>query len=265
MNKRFIFVILIFYQHCFSFNFLVDLFFGMLPQPVRSAFKGEGLVTDQLIYGYGNSNFTTFNVYYTELSFKEGAVTNIQNHKFNYPTFSLFGGYISHVSTPVFLTVYPGWQAESEVGYGGIDRDNVLKGTRSIYFHVLSGFNWRVYQSEEIKNFSWTLNLGFGYKYHSIIKEQLYWTAQVAVLLIPNILSFSLEYFTTLQGKNLLFPAEPYKCREYTICHGINFILSKKYVLKLSLNFKTLSYREEKVSKELKLNFYGTTIALLTN
>jgi len=38
-------------SNSYSFNFLINIFYSMLPQPVRSAFKGEGLQIDQFDYG----------------------------------------------------------------------------------------------------------------------------------------------------------------------------------------------------------------------
>lgn len=254
----------------YTFNFLVNIFYSLLPQPVRSAFKGEGLVTDQLHYGFGNCNFTSIWYLNSELSHNEGQARNITNYKFTNPTFSLYGGYIAHVSTPVVLTIYPGWQLESEFGYGGIEYANIStqirEETRSFYISGLSGFNWRIYQSPEEKNFSFILNLGFGYKLHSLIKEQLYYNVQTGIIIVPNILSVSLEYLSTLKGENLLmFAAERFKSKERFLCLGTNFLLSKKYVLKLAGMIRELEIVEFRLPvKESKIKFYGFKLTLLS-
>ncbi len=251
----------------FGFDFLINLFFGMLPQPVRSAFKGEGLENKQFQYGFGNCAFTSLSYLNSELKISHGSF--FDEYKFEKPTFTTFAAYISHVSTPVFLTVYPGWQLELEVGFGGTVYDSAARQlTEKFYFSGLSGFNWQIYRSAEIKKYSWTLNLGFGYKLHSFLNEQIYYNLQTGVILIPNILSSSLEYLSTLQGGKFFIlrsTAEKFQSKEHTASFSLNWFINEKYILKLGTTIKNYSTVEIlNPSREIKINFYGIFISLLT-
>lgn len=77
---------------------------------------------DQFEYGFGNCNFSSLGYLNSDLQYISGKAIN-DKISFAVPTFYLYGGYIAHVSTPMLTTVNPGWQLETEVGYGGISYD----------------------------------------------------------------------------------------------------------------------------------------------
>ncbi|MFQ3675474.1 MAG: hypothetical protein SNJ64_02915 [Endomicrobiia bacterium] len=251
----------------FSFDFLINMFFGILPQPVRSAFKGQGLVNNQLSYGFGNSAFTTIGHLNSELNFEQGNF--VDKYKFKNPTYYTYAGYIAHVSTPVFFTVYPGWQLELEVGYGGTDYDpSTRELTQKFYFSGMSGFNWNIYQSPKIKKYSLNLNLGFGYKLHSFLKEELYYNTQIGLILVPNVLSTSVEYLTTAQGGTFFIyggTINKSKSKEQMFTFSINWLLKEKSILKLGSVIKNWHLTEIMLpNRETKTNFYGIFLSLLT-
>ncbi len=257
----------------FSFNFLINMLYDLLPGPVRSAFKGEGLVSDEFYYGYGNCNFTSLGCLTSTINYRLGNASTI-NHNFSLPTYYLYGGYIAHVSTPIISIIYPGWQLETEVGYGGISYENVLKDkaqltlqARSLYVTGSSGFNWRIYKSPKEERFSWMLNLGFGYKLSSILKEELYYNVQTGIIWVPKILSSSLEYFKTAKAGNILFYTnDPTKriAKEETISLSINCILKQKYLFKIAYVYKNLYLLEYKLpQEETELNLCGIAVTFL--
>jgi len=89
-NKFLIVSILFFTTNVYSFNFLVNILYSILPQPVRSAFKGEGLQIDQFEYGFGNCNFLSFGYLNSNLQYTSGEVIN-EKIIFSIPTFYLYG------------------------------------------------------------------------------------------------------------------------------------------------------------------------------
>jgi hypothetical protein len=243
------------------------MFFGILPHPVKSAFKGEGLENKQLPYGFGNSAFTSFSYLNSNLISQQGILKDEYN--FQNPTYATYAGYIAHVSTPVFFTVYPGWQLELEVGYGGTDYDPTeQKFTQKFYFSGMSGFNWNIYHSPKIKKYSWNLNLGFGYKLHSFLKEELYYNTQIGLILLPNILSSSLEYLSTIKGGTFfIYGTSTIKSEsnEQMFTLSINWLLNEKYLLKVGSVIKNWKLTEILLpNRETKINFYGFNITFLT-
>lgn len=255
----FIFIILV--TETYSFNFLINLIFGILPQPVRSAFKGEGLQIDQFEYGFGNCNFSCLGYFNSNIEYKEGIVIN-EKFDFAVPTYYLFGGYISHVSTPILNIIYPGWQLETEVGYGGVGYNPSLRQNyREFFVTGTSGFNWRVYKSKKF-----TANILTGYKLHYVLKDLLYYGIQCGVLVKPRI-SVSCEYYTTYKGGNFfIFSQEMFKTEssETSFALGINFLLSKKYLLKFNYIYKqweTRQYKLPEVNKKICLS--GITISFV--
>ncbi len=251
----------------YCFNFLINIFYSMLPKSMRMAFKGEGLQTDQFEYGFGNCNFTSFGYLNSDIEYKVGLNID-KKFSFSIPTFYLYGGYIAHVSTPMLITVYPGWELETEVGYGGIEYNPELKDKyRRFFVSGSSGFNWRVYQSKDEYKYNLTLNLAFGYKLHSVLKEMLYYEIQTAIKILPKI-SFSLEYFDTWKGGNFFFfSTEAYQSfsKEKNIKLSLSFILSKKYLLKISYLYKIWQLEENKIPEtNQKNNFYGVLVSVIS-
>lgn len=260
-------IFLFFVENIFCFNFLIDMFFGMLPQPVKSAFKGQGLENKQLEYGFGNSAFTTFGYLNSQLEFNQGNF----NDKYNFqsPTYFTYAGYVAHVSTPVFFTVYPGWQLELEVGYGGVEYEPLVReSTQKFYFSGMSGFNWNIYQSPEIKKYSWNLNLGFGYKLHSFLKEELYYNTQFGLVLYPQILSLSTEYLTTVTGGTFFIYGNSLtksESKEQVISLTLNWLVKKTVVVKLGAVTKSWYLKEMLTPQsETKIIFYGIFLGLVT-
>ncbi len=254
-------------SNSYSFNFLINIFYSMLPQPVRSAFKGEGLQIDQFDYGFGNCNFTSFGYLNSDIKYKSGMNID-ENYSFSVPTFYLYGGYIAHVSTPMLTYIYPGWQLETEVGFGGTEyHPEYKKEYRKFFVTGSSGFNWRVYKSNEKDKYNFTLNLGFGYKLHYVLKDILYYNIQVGIKIIPKI-SLSLEYFNTLQGGGFfLFSTQGFeaKSKEKHLILSSNFLLSKKYLLKFSGMYKNWQLKEFKTPQtEQENNFYGIILSLIS-
>ncbi len=266
MNKKYIKIVLIlnlaFVNVAFSFNFLINIFYSILPQPVRSAFKGEGLQIDQFEYGLGNCNFTSFGYLNSDIHYVAGTIIN-EKFKFEVPTFYLYGGYISHVSTPILTGIYPGWQLETEVGYGGVSYNPPTPTKyQQLFFTGSSGFNWRIYKSNRFST-----NLATGYKLHYILKDLLYYAIQLGYL-IHQKSSISLEFYNTYKGGNFfIFSSEsiPVNSKETHVSLSLNFILSTKYLLKISGIYKQWSLEELKLPKvEEKINLYGIAIFLIS-
>ncbi|MFN3551402.1 MAG: hypothetical protein ACK4WJ_06315 [Endomicrobiia bacterium] len=264
----FLLTLLIFSSYnTYCFNFLINIFYSMLPKPMRMAFKGEGLQIDQFEYGFGNCNFTSFGYLNSDIEYKVGLNID-KKFSFSVPTFYLYGGYIAHVSTPMLTTIYPGWELETEVGYGGIEYNPELKDKyRRLFISGTSGFNWRIYKSKDVDKYNFILNLAFGYKLHSILKELLYYEVQTAIKIFPKI-SFSLEYFDTWKGGNFFFfSTETYQSfsKEQNIKLSLNFILSKKYLLKTSYIYKVWQFEEYKIPETKQKNHLsGILISLIS-
>jgi len=254
-------------SYIYPFDFLINIFYSILPQPVRSAFKGEGLQIDQFEYGFGNCNFSSLGYLNSDLQYTSGQVIN-EKFVFSVPTFYLYGGYITHVSTPMLNTIYPGWQLETEVGYGGINYDYEMKQrNREFFVTGTSGFNWRIYKSQFSLPKSFTINLMTGYKIHYILKDLLYYGTQVSILISPKI-SFSFEYYTTYKGGNFfVFSREltPTTSNETHLSLSTNFIISKNYLLKISCLYK-LWYLLQLTNPEVKqiVNLYGILLSLIS-
>lgn len=265
---KILFILLLFSSiNLFGFNFLVNLFFGMLPQPVRSAFKGEGLSNLQLDYGFGNSAFTSISYLTSKLDFHEGPLS--ESYTFNNPTYATYAGYIAHVSTPVLLSVYPGWQLELEAGFGGTDYDSARENTKKFYFSGMTGFNWEIYKSQKVERFSWLLNLGFGYKLHSFLKDVIYYNLQVGTILVPKKVSCSLEYLSSIQGGTFFFyssSTEKINSKEQNISLSLNLLLSENYALKFGGTIKDLSSKQmfSIIESEKKINYTGFHLTLLS-
>lgn len=262
-----VFLFITFHSHLFSFNFLINIFYSILPQPVRSAFKGEGLQIDQFEYGFGNCNFTSIGYLYSEIEYNMGQNIN-EKFKFSVPSFYLYGGYIAHVSTPMLTFIYPGWQLETEVGYGGISYHPQYKDTyRELFVTGTSGFNWRVYKSEKKHVPNFTVNLLTGYKLHYVLKDLLYYGTQIGVLLSRRF-SISCEYYTTYRGGNFfVFSRELTKTlsKETNLNLSINFLLSKKYLLKLTTIYKSWYLHQFSLPETKQKNiFYGIVLSLIS-
>lgn len=245
-----------------AFNFLVNIVYSILPQPVRSAFKGEGLQVDQFEYGFGNCNFSSFGYLNSKLEHKEGTLYH-DNFQFTVPTYYLYGGYIAHVSTPMLTVIYPGWQLETEVGYGGVRYNPTLKDkNQQLFVTGTSGFNWRIFKSVKF-----TSNILTGYKLHYILKDLLYYGIQAGYI-ISNRFSFSCEYYTTYKGGNFfIFSADPIRTEtcetHYSV--AVNFVLSKKYLIKLNYVYKQWYKKEYKEpTVEEKLDLYGFVVSLIS-
>ena len=267
INKFLIVSILFFTVNVYSFNFLVNILYSILPQPVRSAFKGEGLQIDQFEYGFGNCNFLSFGYLNSDLQYTLGQVIN-EKIVFSVPTFYLYGGYIAHVSTPILNTIYPGWQLETEVGYGGINYDHRLKEeSRQLFVTATSGFNWRIYKSKSLSPRSFTINVITGYKLHYILKDLLYYGTQIGVLVTPKI-SFSCEYYTTYKGGNFfVFSREEITSvsNETHLIVSTNFLLSKKYLLKISCLYKQWSLTQFTTPQTKQVvNLYGFIMSFIS-
>ncbi|MCX7910361.1 MAG: hypothetical protein N2505_02115 [Endomicrobia bacterium] len=255
-----------FTNYLFSFNFLINLFYSILPTPIKMAFKGEGLQIDQFEYGFGNCNFFSFGYLNSDIHYKVGYIIN---EKFNFlvPTFYIYGGYIAHVSTPIASFVYPGWELSSEIGWGGIGYDSSIKQNyRQLFFSGSSGFNWKFCHLKKEK-FGFTLNLTTGYKLHYILKDLLYWGIQTGFLL-SKIISLSFEFTNTYKGGNFfIFMRDEFSSNSYEkhFALSLNFLLSEKYLLKLSGMYKNWYLKEYKsLTIEQKLNLYGVVIALIS-
>lgn len=270
MNRKRVVIILttIFLSsELFSLNFLINIFYSILPRPVRSAFKGEGLQIDQFEYGFGNCNFSSFGYLNSDIHYVAGNVIN-EKFKFEVPTFYLYGGYISHVSTPILTTVYPGWQLETEIGYGGISYNPTIpKKYRQLFFTGSSGFNWRIYKSKQENVRGFTINLLTGYKLHYILKDLLYYGIQIGATIYPKF-SISSEFYETYKGGNFfIFSQEltSVSSKETHISLSLNFILSKKYLLKFAGVYKYWFLEEFKSPKvEERVNLYGIVISLVS-
>lgn len=264
---RYIICFFIITTHAFCFNFLVNLLYGMLPQPIRSAFKGEGLQVDQFEYGFGNCNFSSFGYLNSFLHYRAGSNIN-EDVKFSVPTFYLYGGYIAHVSTPMLHIIYPGWQLETEVGWGGVSYHPQLKQNyRQFFVTGTSGFNWRIYKSEKNAIKSFTINLLTGYKLHYLLKDLLYYGIQIGSML-SNKISCSCEYYSTYQGGNFfIFSREtiPVNSSETHLMLSFNFILTKKYLLRIAGVYKNWYLIEQSFPEvEQRLHIYGVTISLIS-
>jgi hypothetical protein len=251
----------------YSFNFLINIFYSILPQPVRSAFKGEGLQIDQFEYGFGNCNFTSLGYLNSDLQYTSGKVIN-ENISFAVSTFYLYGGYIAHVSTPMLTTIYPGWQLETEVGYGGISYDPELKEqNRQFFVTGTSGFNWRIYKSNFSSAKSFTINLLTGYKLHYLLKDLLYYGAQVGAVIRQKI-SLSCEYYTTYKGGNFfVFSRESVitTSNEIHLSLSTNFLISQKYLLKISYLYKQWSLIQDTTpTTEQNVNLYGIMVSFIS-
>ncbi|MCX7956567.1 MAG: hypothetical protein N2643_01565 [Endomicrobia bacterium] len=269
-NVRKLAVILILYlglaQESLSFNFLINLFYSILPTPVKMAFKGEGLQIDQFEYGFANCNFTSFGYLLSSIEFKSGNIID-EKFQFSVPTFYIYGSYVAHVSTGILHIIYPGWQLESEIGWGGISYDTILKNKyRQFFFSGSSGFNWKLYQTH-VNKLGITINLTTGYKLHYVLKDMLYYGIQCGILL-NNKISGSLELTTTYKGGNFfVFVMDEFKStsNEKTIMLNLNITLSKKYLLKISALYKNWFIKEHKLlPTERKVQLYGCVIALLS-
>ncbi|MCS7151649.1 MAG: hypothetical protein NZ928_04635 [Endomicrobia bacterium] len=257
--------LIIFNIHLSAFNFLINIIYGILPQPIRSAFKGEGLQIDQFEYGFGNCNFSSLGYLQSEIDHREGTLITEEEGKFKFsvPTYYLYGGYIAHVSTPILTVIYPGWQLETELGYGGVAYSVRLREKNQQFFVTgTSGFNWRVFKSNKI-----TANLLTGYKLHYLLKELLYYGIQIGNSITKKF-SLSFEYYTTYRGGNFfIFFGEPTRTvsKETHYLLSSNFILSKKYLLKASVMYKQWYKKEFRQPEvEEKLNLYGIVLALIS-
>ncbi|MEN3014164.1 MAG: hypothetical protein ABDH23_06115 [Endomicrobiia bacterium] len=256
---------LLFSTPLFSFNFLVNLFYSLLPQPIKMAFKGEGLQIDQFEYGFGNCNFLSIGYLNSDIHYKSGNIIN-EKFKFSVGTFYLYGNYIAHVSTPILNFIYPGWELSSEVGWGGVSYNPSLKEkNRSFFFSGSSGFNWRVLYIKKNK-FGLTSNLTTGYKLHFLLKDLLYWGFQTSFLISPKI-SVSTEIIQTYRGGNFfIFLRDEFNSssKEETFILSLNFLLSKKYLLKLSGIYKNWYLKEYKLPhSEQSVNLYGVIVSLI--
>ncbi|MCX7716468.1 MAG: hypothetical protein N2Z73_03535 [Endomicrobia bacterium] len=250
----------------FSFNFLINILYSTLPQPIRSAFKAEGLQIDQFEYGFGNCNFLSFGYLTSVMNYHCGSIVN-EEFKFAVPTLYLYGGYIAHVSTPMLHIIYPGWQLETEVGWGGISYSPQFKEKyRQFFVTGTSGFNWRIYKSPQQTNKSFTINLLTGYKLHYLLKDLLYYGIQFGSILHPKI-SLSFEWNHTYKGGNFfIFSREtiPTISSETHYLLSLNFILSKKYLLKISSVYKKWwLYEKGTPETQQKLDLYGIILSLV--
>jgi hypothetical protein len=254
-------------NNLYSFNFLINIFYSILPQPVRSAFKGEGLQIDQFEYGFGNCNFSSLGYLNSDLQYTSGKVIN-DKISFAVPTFYLYGGYIAHVSTPMLTTIYPGWQLETEVGYGGISYDPELKEqNRQFFVTGTSGFNWRIYKSKDFGPKSFTINLLTGYKLHYVLKDLLYYGLQIGIIVVPKV-SFSCEYYTTYKGGNFfIFSKEEITStsNETHLLLSTNFLISQRFLLKISYLYKHWNLIQSTTpATEQNVNLYGVVISLIS-
>ena len=251
----------------YSFNFLINILYSILPQPIRSAFKAEGLQIDQFEYGFGNCNFSSLGYFNSDLHYISGQTID-EKIVFSVPTFYLYGGYIAHVSTPMFNTIYPGWQLETEVGYGGVSYDYEMKEqNRQFFVTGTSGFNWRIYKSKYFLPKSFTINLMTGYKLHYILKDLLYYGIQIGVFVTPKI-SFSCEYYTTYKGGNFfVFSREEIisTSNETHLLLSTNFLISQNYLLKISCLYKRWCLTQFTTTKtEQNVNLYGFVFSLIS-
>lgn len=270
INKKFyiiIFFIFLSYNKSYCFNFLINIFYSILPKPVRMAFKGEGLQIDQFEYGFGNCNFTSIGYLNSDIDYKIGLNIH-EKFSFSVPTFYLYGGYIAHVSTPMLTTIYPGWELETEVGYGGTEYNPKLKDNyRRFFVTGSSGFNWRVYKSKDGDKYNFTINLGFGYKLHYILRDLLYYNIQMGIKILPKI-SCSLEYFNSWKGGSFFFfSGQGYDTisKEQHLKLSFNFILSNKHLLKTSYLYKEWQLEENKIPEVKQKNcFYGILFSLIS-
>ncbi len=265
--KCLVFYTLFFISNVYSFNFLINIFYSILPQPIRSAFKGEGLQIDQFEYGFGNCNFSSLGYLNSSLHYTSGEVIS-EKIEFSVPTFYLYGGYIAHVSTPICSIIYPGWQLETEVGYGGVNYDYEMKEqNRQFFVTGTSGFNWRIYKSKYSLPKSFTINLMTGYKLHYILKDLLYYGVQIGIFVSPKI-SFSCEYYTTYKGGNFfIFSREGTQAtsNETHLLFSTNFLISQKYLLKISYLYKQWSLVQlTPPQTKQNVNLYGFVLSLIS-
>jgi|YNPBryBLVA2012_1023415.scaffolds.fasta_scaffold00230_12 hypothetical protein len=252
----------------FSQGFLIDLVFGMLPPQVRSAFKGEGLESDQLHYGFGNCAFTALGYLSSELEYSLGDAIH-QRYTFVNPTLYSYAGSIAHVSTPLVVGIRPGWQLELELGYGGTSYDpSTLERAQKFYFAGMTGFNWRMFQTPRETRFGVAVNMGIGYKLSAVLKDEIYWLAQAACAIIPQRLVLGAEYFDTLNGGSLLIYAnETLKSRskETAVSTGVTWVINERYALKLAGVIRDMRILTPKSPDEItRMRFTGVVLSLLT-
>lgn len=258
--------VLFFSTNLFSFNFLVNLIYSFLPTPVKMAFKGEGLHTDQFEYGFGNCNFTSLGYLNSDIHYKAGSVID-DKFSFSVPTIYIYGNYVAHVSTAIARFIYPGWELSSEIGWGGVGYEPLVKQNyRQFFFSGCSGFNWKFFDVKNEK-FGFTFNISSGYKLHYILKDLLYYGIQVGFIFSPKC-SLNIEMTNTYKGGNFfLFIRDSFnsisKEENYTL--SFNIILSRKFLFKLSGLYKKWYLKEYTIPQtEQNLNIYGIVLSLVS-